>query len=174
MKRVLVLISLLVTCAATYAQQQAKSGSNSASPPNPTLSWKREGLPVPEVQEKVQHGGIWYPKVLPLRVLEPYIRAHLIKAPPPSCPGEVAPLKTTVKLAVKIGKEGNVDAIQVLSGPTPAAVAALNAVKDWKFSPYKVNDITAVVFTELTIPMDCRKPSVAPQQKTEVVPALKR
>jgi len=174
MKRALVLIGLLVTCAATYAQQQAKSGINSASPSNPTLSWTREGLPVPKVQEKVQHGGIWYPKELPIRVLEPYIRAYLIKAPPPSCPGDAAPLTTTVKLAVKIGKEGNVDAIKVLSGPTPAAVAALNAVKDWKFSPYKLNNNSVVVFSELTIPMDCRKSSVAPQQKTEAVPALKR
>ena len=42
----------------------------------------------------------------------------------------------SVLLQVRIGTEGNIEDVQVVSGPDILSAAAVQAVKQWHFKPY--------------------------------------
>ena len=78
----------------------------------------------------------------------------LVKRVEPEYPGDVS-VKGTVILHVIIGKEGDVQSIQLVTGHPMLAPSAINAVKQWKYKPFLLNgeplevDTTVVLHFEL-------------------------
>jgi len=68
-------------------------------------------------------------------------QAKLVSKVPPRYPKEAKDggIQGTVKLQVVLGKDGRVEDIKVLSGEPVLAAAALEAVKDWVYTPTLIN-----------------------------------
>jgi protein TonB len=56
-----------------------------------------------------------------------------------------------VVLSAIIDPEGKVESLQVVSGPAMLVGAALNAVKQWRFTPYLLNGAPVEVDTHVTV-----------------------
>ena len=76
------------------------------------------------------------------------LKQHLIHRVAPLYPpmAKVALIQGTVNLSVFIGVTGKVESMKVVSGPDKLQRAAMAAVKQWTFRPFK-NDGKAVAVT---------------------------
>jgi len=62
-----------------------------------------------------------------------------------------AKLQTVIALDVIVGKDGSVLSVRPLNGPDILARAAIDALRWWKFEPYRVNGVPMVVETTLAM-----------------------
>jgi protein TonB len=62
-----------------------------------------------------------------------------------------ARVKGKVVMKAEIDKEGNVEALSVISGDPMLAPAALEAVKQWKYKPYLLNGQPVKVETQVVV-----------------------
>lgn len=62
-----------------------------------------------------------------------------------------ANLQTVIALDVIVGKDGSVVSVRPLNGPDILARSAVDALRWWKFEPYRVNGAPAVVETTLAV-----------------------
>jgi bla regulator protein blaR1 len=60
-------------------------------------------------------------------------------------------IQGTVVLQTTIGKEGDVENLQVVSGDSMLAAASIEAVKQWKYKPYLVNSVPVEVETQVDV-----------------------
>ena len=60
-------------------------------------------------------------------------------------------LEGTIALDVIIGRDGSVQGMHALNGPDVLARAAMDALRWWKFEPYRINGEPAVVETTLAV-----------------------
>jgi protein TonB len=56
-----------------------------------------------------------------------------------------------VRISVQIGKDGVPQKFRVLTGPPELVNASLNAVRQWRYKPYKLNGKAVVVETSVDI-----------------------
>jgi TonB family protein len=90
---------------------------------------------------------------LRVRVSEAVMQNLLLKKVDPVYP-QVArqdQIQGTVILQVNISKSGDVENIQQISGQSLLAAAAIDAVKQWKYAPYKLNGSPVAVQTKVSI-----------------------
>jgi TonB family protein len=62
-----------------------------------------------------------------------------------------AKIQGTVVLAAVIGKDGNIESLRVLSGPSELQQSALDAVRQWTYKPYLLNGDPIEVETTVNI-----------------------
>lgn len=62
-----------------------------------------------------------------------------------------AHIQGTVIIAAVIGKDGGVEKLQVLSGHPLLVQAAINAVSQWRYRPYMLNNAPIEVDTQITV-----------------------
>ncbi len=62
-----------------------------------------------------------------------------------------ARIQGTVVLRAVISREGRIENLQVLSGHPLLAPAALDAVRQWRYRPYFLNDQPLEVETQITV-----------------------
>jgi protein TonB len=108
---------------------QAISGIMSTAPMN---------LPRPAQQVKVSQGvsqGLLIKSVEP--VYPPLARQMRIQG--------------AVELLANIGKEGSITKVKLLSGDSVLSRAAMDAVKQWKYKPYYLNDQPVEIQTQITV-----------------------
>jgi len=60
-------------------------------------------------------------------------------------------LKGTVVLQATIGEKGKVDDLKVVSGPPLLTAAAMDAVRQWRYSPFLLNGKPVKMQKEITI-----------------------
>ncbi len=60
-------------------------------------------------------------------------------------------LEGTIALEIVIGEDGSVQSMRALNGPDVLARAAMDALRWWKFEPYRINGEPAVVETTLAV-----------------------
>ncbi len=77
----------------------------------------------------------------------------LIHRVEPAYPAEArqANLEGTIALDVVVGRDGSVVSMHALNGPDVLARAAMDALRWWKFEPYRVNGEPAVVETTVAV-----------------------
>lgn len=77
----------------------------------------------------------------------------ILRKTPPSYPRFAQEAHITGKVVLKatITKQGNIEGIQVLSGPKILAPAAADAVKTWKYRPYMLDNQPVAVETTITV-----------------------
>ncbi len=92
------------------------------------------------------------PTVRPLRVSH-VMEGNLIHRVQPEYPqlARQARIQGTVVLRAVISREGRIENLQVLSGHPLLAPAALDAVRQWRYRPYFLNDQPLEVETQITV-----------------------
>jgi periplasmic protein TonB len=60
-------------------------------------------------------------------------------------------LQGAVELLANIGKDGNITAVKLISGDSILARAAIDAVKQWKYKPYYLDDQPVEIQTQITV-----------------------
>ncbi|HKV81751.1 MAG TPA: energy transducer TonB [Candidatus Sulfotelmatobacter sp.] len=78
-------------------------------------------------------------------------------------------IQGTVTLRAEIGKDGNVENLQLISGHPMLVPAAIEAVKQWKYKPYLLNGQAVLVETQIQVNFSLRgdppdQPAPAAQQ----------
>jgi protein TonB len=63
----------------------------------------------------------------------------------------LARIQGQVLLSAIINKEGKIDRVQVLAGHPMLVQAAVEAVKQWRYKPYVLNDEPVEVETQITV-----------------------
>lgn len=95
------------------------------------------------------------PKPAPgsVRVSQGVSQGLLIKRVSPVYPPIALQLRKqgAVELLARIGKEGQISSIQVLSGDSMLAHAAVAAVRQWKYRPYLLNGMPVEIETQITV-----------------------
>jgi protein TonB len=77
----------------------------------------------------------------------------LIKSTPPVYPqiAKAARVAGTVVLAASISKTGAIENLRVVSGQPMLRQSALDAVRTWRYKPYKVNNQPAEIETTINV-----------------------
>jgi TonB family protein len=88
-----------------------------------------------------------------VRAGESFMADHLVKKVDPIYPplAKQARIQAVVVLKVVISKSGDVENIQLVSGHPMLAPAAIEAVKQWKYTPYLLNGDPVEVETKVTV-----------------------
>jgi TonB family protein len=60
-------------------------------------------------------------------------------------------IEGTVKLRVLITRDGAVQSVQVVSGPSLLAGAAVNAVRQWRYQPTLLGDQPVEIAQDITV-----------------------
>ena len=91
------------------------------------------------------------PSIEPVVVSETAERALLTEQPALPYPANAKGQQGTVVLQVLIGRDGTVQDAKFLQGSLAFARAAIDGVKQWKFTPYTMNGRAVSVQTKLTM-----------------------
>jgi protein TonB len=95
----------------------------------------------------------------PIRVAPAKEEASRIKYVAPVYPtGAIVSHTVTIHMAVTVGKDGQVEKIQVISGRARFTEAAIKALRQWEYKPYLLNGQTFKVETTVTITFEPTKP----------------
>ena len=88
-----------------------------------------------------------------LKVSQGVSQGLLIKSVAPVYPPLARQMRVqgSVELMANIGKDGSITGIQLLSGDSVLARAAIDAVKQWKYKPYLLNDQPVEIQTQITV-----------------------
>jgi bla regulator protein BlaR1 len=89
----------------------------------------------------------------PDEVSQKEMQGMVVKKVPPEYPeaAKKAGIQGEVKLKATIGKAGDVEHLEVVSGPSELAPAAIEAVKQWKYRPYMKNGQAVEVVTDIDV-----------------------
>jgi protein TonB len=92
-------------------------------------------------------------KVARVRVSEDYMQKQLVKKVNPDYPPQAreARIQGTVILTIHVTKAGDVESVQLYSGHPMLAPAAIEAVKQWKYKPYLLNQVPVEVETQVQV-----------------------
>src|SRR5690348_796467 len=88
-----------------------------------------------------------------LRIGGNVMQAMLVHMVTPVYPpiAKQAKVSGTVVLHAVVGADGNVKQLQVISGPAQLTQAAIDAVQQWQYKPYKLNGQAVAVDTTITV-----------------------
>jgi protein TonB len=88
-----------------------------------------------------------------LKISQGVSQGLLIKSVPPVYPALARQMhiQGAVELMASIGKDGSITAVKLLSGDSVLSHAAIDAVKQWKYKPYYLNDQPVEIQTQITV-----------------------
>jgi TonB family protein len=86
---------------------------------------------------------------VPAEVMEKLLVHRVEPVYPPEA--RQAKLEGIIALDVIVGRDGTVVSMKPLNGPTVLARAAMDALRWWKFEPYRVNGAPAIVETTVAV-----------------------
>ena len=88
-----------------------------------------------------------------LKISQGLSQGLLVKKVAPTYPQKALAMRIqgAVELLATISREGNVTDVKLLSGDTMLARAAMDAVKQWKYKPYYLDDKPLEIQTEITV-----------------------
>jgi periplasmic protein TonB len=92
------------------------------------------------------------PELRPLRVSR-VMEGNLIHRVQPEYPllAKLARVQGAVVLHAVISKQGTIEGLEVISGPPALVRAAVEAVRQWRYRPYYLNDQAVEVDTQVTV-----------------------
>lgn len=92
-------------------------------------------------------------QIVRVRIAQGISQGLIVKKVPPVYPEQAkyARIQGTVLLSAIINKSGDVADLEVLDGPIELVVSAVNAVRQWKYRPYILNQQPVEVNTQITV-----------------------
>jgi protein TonB len=66
-------------------------------------------------------------------------------------PARIARIEGTVVLAAVINRDGTIEGLRAMSGPAMLVGAAMEAVKQWRYKPYLLNNQPVEVETQISV-----------------------
>jgi periplasmic protein TonB len=92
------------------------------------------------------------PALRPLRVSR-VMEGNLVHRVQPEYPAlaKMAHVQGAVVLHAVISKQGTIEGLEVISGPPALVGAAVDAVRQWRYRPYYLNDEPVEVDTQVTV-----------------------
>ena len=77
----------------------------------------------------------------------------VIKKVQPVYPPQALTLRVqgAVQLQATIGKDGSITHVKTISGDSMLSRAAMDAVRQWKYKPYYLNDEPVEIQTQITV-----------------------
>ncbi len=128
-----------------FPQPATGTTSHARIVPAPEASIKRPQTPMNPPQSAAPPQRV--------RVSQGVMAGMVISKVPPVYPADAkaARIQGQVVLKVVIGTAGDVQSVDVLSGDSLLAGAAIDAVKQWKYRPYILNGTPETVETTATI-----------------------
>jgi TonB family protein len=117
----------------------------------------------------LQLNAVSQPADYPHPVDEETVRKNLLVHPEPLYPpiARAARVQGTVEISVVIDPAGRIRSEKVLSGPAMLQQAALDAVRKWTFTPFRLNGAPATISAMLTIPFQIDKPGEGPSKEQQ-------
>jgi len=108
---------------------------------------------VPPPNFVANSGSAVKPVLQALTVSQGVSQGLVIKKVSPTYPPTALRMRTegTVELLATVSKEGSITHIKIISGDTQLAKAASDAVKQWKYKPYKLNGEPVEIQTQVTV-----------------------
>jgi TonB family protein len=96
-------------------------------------------------------------------------RKHFVSHPDAVYPpiAKAARVQGTVEINVVIGSDGKIKEEHVLTGPAMLQQAALDAVRQWTFKPFRFNGGPVLVSATFEIPFQIDKPGEGPTKEQE-------
>jgi protein TonB len=135
--------------------QPSPSQQDSVSPPAPA------SLGASNANEQAISGimnttGANLPRQAPpqtLKVSQGVSQGLLIKSVQPVYPATARQMRIqgAVQLMANIGKDGSITSVKLLSGDSVLSRAAIDAVKQWKYKPYYLDDQPVEIQTQITV-----------------------
>jgi len=116
----------------------------------PNIGSIRTAAPYPATTGIIGPG----PEPRRIRVSSGVATGLLDKRVEPVCPMS-ARVKGAVQLAIRIDKDGTVVDIKLISGHPLLVAAAIDAVRQWKFKPYLLDQTPLEVETQVTVDFKC-------------------
>jgi protein TonB len=88
-----------------------------------------------------------------LKISQGVSQGLLVKSVPPVYPALARQmhLQGDVELLASIGKDGSITGVKLLSGDSVLSRAAIDAVKQWKYKPYYLDDQPVEIQTQITV-----------------------
>ena len=127
-----------------------KSASEMTAPSIDTIASDGSSGPLPSLMGS---GKAPAPVLQNLHVSQGVSRGLLVKEVPPTYPAYAlrAHVEGAVELLATISKNGDISAVKVLNGNPQLALAAADAVKQWKYKPYLLNGEPVEIQTQVTV-----------------------
>jgi protein TonB len=93
------------------------------------------------------------PVLQAMKVSQGVSQGLIIKKVSPAYPANAARLgiEGQVELLATVSKKGNISAVKVLSGDPNLSLAAVEAVKQWKYKPYLLDGAPVEIQTQITV-----------------------
>ncbi len=115
-----------------------------ANPPPPVVP-AAKNVPPPEKPKPIKTG--------PVKVPPGVMFAKLVSSPAPVYPpvAKTAHIQGEVTLHAIISKDGSVKTVEPISGLKIFHESAINAVQQWRYTPYLVNNVPTEVDTTITV-----------------------
>jgi TonB family protein len=88
-----------------------------------------------------------------LKISQGVSQGLLVKTVDPVYPQQARQMRLqgAVELLANVGKDGNITAVKLISGDSILARAAIDAVKQWKYKPYYLDDQPVEIQTQITV-----------------------
>jgi TonB family protein len=115
--------------------------------------WWRWNRGWEELESGLKNPEIVTAEKVPTQISTEVMEKLLIHRVEPTYPAEARKenLEGIVALDVIVGRDGSVLKVRALNGPQVLAAAAIDALRWWKFEPYRVNGEPAVVETTMAV-----------------------
>jgi len=144
--------SLLCTVSKDYLLQWNVSGQSNSAVDEAISTLRSLAASPPSSLTEQPHSG---PPDLPTQIRIPQVVSQglKIKDAKPIYPKEArqAHIQGTVTMNAVVSKEGDIVDLEVIDGPSELVVSAVNAVRQWKFRPYKLNGVPVAVKTTIMV-----------------------
>jgi periplasmic protein TonB len=130
-----------------------------AQPAPPALSVAAPSAAANDALSNVVSSSAPMPTLKVLRVSHGVSQGLLIKKVAPVYPAAALAMHKhgAVELLAKVGKDGSISSVQVLSGDPALAKSASDAVKQWKYHPYLLNGEPVEIETQITVNFNAPK-----------------
>jgi TonB family protein len=146
---------VLTVAKSAPAKKAQAPAAEVVAPPSPSALGVGSGNEK-EIAGIVSGGGASMPKAAnagTVKISQGVTQGLLVKRVPPSYPQSAKQMhiQGTVQLQANITKVGNVTNVKSLSGDPALARAAIDAVKQWKYRPYTLNNEPVEIQTTITV-----------------------
>jgi TonB family protein len=147
---------VLTVAKSTPAAKIKATAPEVVQPPAPSLLGVTSSTGDKEIAGIASAAGTTVPKPAAsgtLKISQGVTQGLLIKRVPPIYPisAKQMHIQGTVQLEASIGKNGSVTNVKALSGDAVLAHSAIDAVKQWKYKPYTLNNEPVEIQTQITV-----------------------